>query len=139
AGRFDKFAEDLDIALALLTSLGVVIAVVSIANTMLMSVTERMSEFGILRANGWSRWDLVKLIGWESLMLGATGGFLGCVLGWGFTVMINSAYPAKFDLYASPSLLLFALCFSAALGVVSGLYPAYWAARMNPMEAIRRN
>ncbi|HBN78478.1 MAG TPA: ABC transporter permease [Planctomycetaceae bacterium] len=139
AGRFEKFAEDLDIALGLLTSLGIIIAVVSVVNTMLMSVSERMSEFGILRANGWSRLDLVKLIAWESFMLGLTGGLLGCFIGWGLTLLVNASFPAKFELYASPQLLISSLLFSCLLGVFSGLYPAIWAARMSPMDAIRRN
>ncbi|MCA8983267.1 MAG: ABC transporter permease [Planctomycetaceae bacterium] len=139
AGRIDKFAEDLDLALWLLTSLGVFIALVSVINTMLMSVTERIGEFGILRANGWSKLDLMQLIAWESFLLGISGGALGCLLGWSLTIVVNAAYPHRFNLFASPSLLLFALGFSAVLGVVSGLYPALWAARLNPMEAIRRN
>lgn len=138
-GRFDKFTEDLDIALALLTSLGLFIAVVSIVNTMLMSVTERVSEFGILRANGWSKWDLIRLITFESLLLGVAGGLIGIVLGWGMTHIINAAFPSKIELYASPMLLLFAFSFSAILGSLAGLYPAIWAARLKPIEAIRRN
>lgn len=139
AGRVDKFAEDLDLALWLLTSLGIFIAVVSIVNTMLMSVSERVSEFGVLRANGWSRSHLMQLVAWESFLLGITGGIFGCLLGWGLTLAVNSAFPQRFSLYASPSLLAFALFFSAILGAGSGLYPAWWAARLKPMDAIRRN
>ncbi|MCG6155780.1 ABC transporter permease [Rubinisphaera margarita] len=139
AGRFDEFIDDLDLALALLTSLGIIIAVVSIVNTMLMSVTERLSEFGILRANGWSQFDLVRLIGWESLTLGTIGGLFGCLIGWAGTLIVNATFPAKFELYASPSLLVVSLLASAILGGLSGLYPAWWVARMNPMDAIRRN
>ncbi len=139
SGRINKFAEDLDLALGILTSLGLFIAVVSIINTMLMSVTERVGEFGILRANGWSKWDLIRLITFESLLLGVAGGLIGIALGWGMTQVVNASFPAKFELYASPSLLIFAFCFSAVLGVVSGLYPAIWAAQLKPMEAIRRN
>ncbi|MBR9802956.1 ABC transporter permease [bacterium] len=139
AGRVDKFAEDLDLALWLLTSLGIFIAVVSIVNTMLMSVSERVSEFGVLRANGWSRSHLMQLVAWESFLLGITGGIFGCLLGWCLTLAVNSAFPQRFSLYASPSLLAFALFFSAILGAGSGLYPAWWAARLKPMDAIRRN
>ncbi len=139
SGRINKFAEDLDLALGILTSLGLFIAVVSIVNTMLMSVTERVAEFGILRANGWSKFDLVRLITYESLLLGIAGGLIGIVAGWTLTVLVNASFPAKFELYASPGLLIFSFCFSAVLGVLSGLYPAIWAAQLKPMEAIRRN
>ncbi len=139
SGRINKFAEDLDLALGILTSLGLFIAVISIINTMLMSVTERISEFGILRANGWSKGDLIRLITFESLLLGVAGGMIGILSGRLLTHIINATFPARFELYASPKLLLFAFCFSAVLGVTSGLYPAIWAARLKPIEAIRRN
>jgi len=138
ADRFDKMADDLDIFLSVLTGIGITIAVLSIVNTMLMSVTERIIEFGILKANGWSRRDVLKLITLESGLLGIGGGVLGAALGWGATHAINALWPTRVSLFASPGLLLFSVVFSAALGVLGGLYPAIWAMRMMPMDAIRR-
>ncbi|MBC8290280.1 MAG: ABC transporter permease, partial [Planctomycetes bacterium] len=83
AEKFNEFSSDLDIFLALMTGIGLTIAVLSILNTMLMSVSERIIEFGILKANGWSRGDVMKLITAESATLGFAGGFCGCLLGWG--------------------------------------------------------
>ena len=138
AERFEEFSSDLDIFLSIMTGIGVSIAVLSIVNTMLMSVTERVIEFGILKANGWSKLDVLKLITFESATLGLGGGILGASLGWVATQMINSYWPTRVNLFASPGLLLFSVFFSTALGILGGLYPAIWAMRMMPMDAIRR-
>jgi putative ABC transport system permease protein len=138
AERFEEFSGDLDIFLTIMTAIGVTIAVLSIVNTMLMSVAERVIEFGILKANGWSKLDVLKLITFESATLGLGGGILGAFLGWVATQMINSHWPTRVNLFASPGLLLFSVFFSTALGILGGLYPAIWAMRMMPMDAIRR-
>jgi putative ABC transport system permease protein len=138
AQRFDQFAADLDLFLIILTSIGVTIAVLSIVNTMVMSVHERMIEFGILKANGWSKLDVLKLVTGESAILGLGGGILGSALGWVATLVINARWPTRVHLYASPGLLVFSIAFAAVLGVIGGLYPAISAMRMMPMDAIRR-
>ena len=82
AARFQDFSADLDLFLTIMSAIGVTIAVLSIVNTMLMSVTERIIEFGILKANGWSRYDVMRLITSESAVLGFCGGISGCLVGW---------------------------------------------------------
>ena len=136
--KIAEFSSDLDIFLYLMTGIGVVIALLSILNTMLMSVAERIVEFGVLRANGWSSWDVMRLITWESALLGLSGGVLGCGAGWVAVQIVNAVFPTKLHLFASPGLLLFSLSFSTALGMIGGLYPAIWVLRMSPMETIRR-
>ena len=136
--RVDKFAADLDILLMLLTAIGVTIAVLSIVNTMVMSVTERIIELGILKANGWSQADVLKLITFESALIGLGGGILGSFLGWLGTQFVNWNWPDRVELYAGPGLLSFSIAFAVGLGIVGGLYPAIWAMRMMPMDAIRR-
>ena len=129
---------DLDLILGILTSIGLSIAMLSIVNTMLMSVTERIIEFGILKANGWSKGDVLRLITFESGLLGVGGGVLGAAVGWGASLALNAAFPDRLHLFASPGLLCFAVAFSTILGMLAGLYPALWAMRMMPMDAIRR-
>ena len=138
AARFQDFSADLNLFLTIMSGIGVTIAVLSIVNTMLMSVTERIIEFGILKANGWSRYDVMRLITSESAVLGLCGGICGCLVGWGGTGVINSIWPDRIHLVAGPGLLLFGAAFSTALGILGGLYPALWAMRMMPMDAIRR-
>ncbi len=138
AQQFEKFTADLDLFLTIMTSVGLVIAVLSIVNTMLMSVSERIIEFGVLKANGWSRSDVMRLITFESAVLGFGGGVCGCVIGWGMTQFVNYNWPEQIHLLASPGLLVFSLSFATLLGIGGGLYPAVWATRMMPMDAIRR-
>lgn len=136
--EFKRFSADLDIFLFLMTGLGVTIAVLSIVNTMLMSVTERFIEFGILKANGWSNGDVLRLVTLESALLGLAGGVLGSSIGWIVTLVVNANWPTRIHLYASAELLLFGIGFSTVLGILGGLYPSMWASRMMPMDAIRR-
>lgn len=138
AQQVEHLSADLDLILTVLTSIGVLIALLSIINTMLMSVTERIIEFGILKANGWSKGDVVRLITFESGLLGILGGLCGAAIGWGGAEILNNTFPQRLHLFASPELLIFSILFSTVLGVAAGLYPAYWAMRMMPMDAIRR-
>ena len=136
--KLSEFSKDLNIFLTIMTSIGISIAILNIVNTMLMSVTERIVEFGILKANGWSRRDVLKLITFESAIVGLLGGVLGAFFGWVVTLVVNNTWPDRVHLFASPGLLLFGVVFSTFVGVLGGLYPAIWAMRMMPMDAIRR-
>ncbi|QDT43791.1 Macrolide export ATP-binding/permease protein MacB [Gimesia alba] len=136
--RLDTFTADLDIFLGLMTGIGMLIAMLSIINTMLMSVMERIVDFGILKANGWSNRDVMLLITAESSLLGVTGGVLGGILGLIAINIVNWKFASQVHLYASPGLLLFGVVFSTLLGILGGLYPAWWTTRMTPIDAIRR-
>lgn len=136
--RLEEFSGDLNIFLSLITTIGLAIAVLSIINTMMMSVTERTTEFGILRANGWSQGHIVRLMTLESGLIGLCGGIVGTTLGVAAVRIINWNWSDRLQLYAGPQLILFGIAFSTALGICGGLYPAWVAARMSPMESIRR-
>lgn len=138
ANELRKLSSDLDLFLLIMTSIGMIIAVLGIVNTMLMSVTERFIDFGILKANGWADRDVLLLVTCESGLLGFGGGVLGAIAGWIGTELVNSRWSDRIHLYASPKLLLFSVTFSLIVGVLGGLYPAIWASRLMPMDAIRR-
>src|SRR3954453_13866248 len=72
-GQIDKF-------LMMTVSLALLVGVVGIINTMLMSTSERFVEFGVLRTNGWSQGDVLKLVTLESPYLGLLSGLAGCVM-----------------------------------------------------------
>lgn len=136
--RFDQFTKNLDYIMLILASIGVTIAVLGIANTMLMSVSERIIEIGILKANGWSRKHVLSLIAFESAILGFLGGCLGSLIGWLGTLIVNAKFSEHVSLYAGPGLIVFSIVFATVLGLLAGLYPAVWAMRLMPMDAIRR-
>ena len=138
AEQFDTFSGDLDLFLTMISGVGFLIAVLSILNTMLMSVMERIGEFGILRAMGWTRREVMQLVMSESAVIGLVGGIVGVILGTAAALVANQVWPDKLHLHVSLGLALFAFLMSTLLGVAGGLYPAWKAAKLSPMDAIRR-
>ncbi len=122
-----------------IAGLAIVIGGVGMANTQLMSVFERTSEIGVLRALGWSRRRVIQMILGESVLVGLLGGLLGVILGWlALTAVSGSA--AIFGASAadiSPALLIQAFGTVATLGLIGGLYPAWRASKLQPVEALR--
>jgi putative ABC transport system permease protein len=126
-----------DMLLLLIISLALMVGSVGILNTMLMSTTERFAEFGILRTNGWSRGDVHHLVLAESVCLGLLAGVLGCLLAVGGVTVVNRHLEHGLQLALTPGLLALGLGLAAALGTLGGLYPAWRASRLAPMETIR--
>lgn len=132
---FLQVLGDINITLVLISSVATVVGVVGVVNTMLMSVMERVTEFGILRANGWSRRDVIHLVLIEATAVGMLAGLLGCGLGY---LAVRLAEPhVPIPPVCPPWLLGAAFGLSLLLGLFGGLYPAAKAARLNPMDAIR--
>ncbi len=136
--NFSRLLGQLDYFLLMVVSLALFVGVVGIINTMLMSTTERFSEFGVLRTNGWSQRDVLRLVTLESAYLGLLAGVLGCAL-----TLLASATANAFlqrsglQLQLTPNLMAMGVVLSVFMGVMGGLYPAWRAARLVPMEAIR--
>lgn len=128
----------LDLFLLLTVGLALLVGGVGIANTMLMSAMERIVEFGVMRANGWTRRDVLGLVTAESSLLGVLSGVLASALAFGGIMFINYAltsYELKLDL--TPSLVAISNLAAIVVATVAGLYPAWRASRMTPMDAIR--
>lgn len=135
--NFGSLMGHVDRFLLMTVSLALAVGIVGIVNTMLMSTSERFVEFGVLRTNGWSSGDILKLVTLESALLGLMAGILGCMLAWLGTLLANQFVSGGVRLGLTPWLLALGLGLSIVTGTLGGLYPAWRAARMVPMEAIR--
>jgi putative ABC transport system permease protein len=129
-GQLDKF-------LLMTVSLALVVGVVGIINTMLMSTSERFVEFGVLRTNGWSQGNVLALVTLESAYLGLLAGAVGCVLAAVGVVVVNQFASGGVQLTMPPWLFALGIGLSVVTGTLGGLYPAWRAARLVPMDAIR--
>ena len=134
---FESIMGQLDKFLMMTISLALVVGVVGIINTMLMSTTERFVEFGVLRTNGWSQGHILKLVTLESAYLGLLSGVVGCLLAWLGTLAANQFLTEGVRLSIPPWLYLLGISLSVVTGTLGGLYPAWRAARLVPMDAIR--
>lgn len=135
--NFSSLMGQIDTFLLMTVSLALAVGVVGIVNTMLMSTTERFGEFGVLRTNGWSQGNILALVTLESAFLGLLAGLVGCVLASVGTAVANQFISGGIHLGMPPWLWAVGLGLSVATGTLGGLYPAWRAARMVPMEAIR--
>jgi putative ABC transport system permease protein len=133
-----RMLTELDLLLLLILSLAVLVGSIGILNTMLMSTSERLAEFGIMRSNGWSRGDVLRLLLAESVCLGLLAGLAGCLLALAAVRAINPFLDGGLRLVITPGTLLLGMLLALALGTLGGIYPAWRASRLAPMEIIRR-
>jgi putative ABC transport system permease protein len=119
--------------------LAVFIGGVGMLITMLMSVLERTREIGVLRSLGWRRRQVLGMILRESLVLGGVGGVCGVLLGFclhGLLRLVPGVF-GSIDLVYTPRLFAQVAVVALVSGVAGGLYPAWRASRMRPVEALR--
>src|SRR5882762_7283903 len=115
--------------------IGVVVGGIVIMNIMLMSVTERTREIGILKSLGASRRDIRRQFLAESIVLSVLGGCTGLLAGASLAALVEAAspLPARVTLWS----VVLALSVGVIVGIVFGVYPALRAARLDPIEALR--
>ena len=127
--------EVFNVIIVVIAGISLVVGGIGIMNIMLASVTERTREIGIRRAIGASRGDIMRQFLTEAVLIATAGGVLGLVLGVGSGLLIQAlfAFPVAFNGW----IMLVATVTSMAIGIGFGLYPAWKAARMDPVEALR--
>jgi putative ABC transport system permease protein len=141
-----KFFAIVDVFLGVFGSLALAVASIGIVNTLVMAILERRREIGIMKAIGASDTDVKKLFFAEAGVMGLLGGALGVALGWAIGRIINvgtNVYLKQQSL--APEQIWFvpwwlvggAIAFAIVVSLLSGLYPASRAARLDPVQALR--
>lgn len=125
-----------------IAAISLLVGGIGIANTMVMNVLERTQEVGIMKAVGASNAHVMRIFLLEAGVVGLVGGGIGVIFGFIISKIINFASShylgeGVLSAYVSLELAVFAVAFSFVIGVLSGLYPAYRAAKMDPATALR--
>ena len=138
----EEFAEllsgllsNVDAFLWAISGIAALVAAVNIINTMLMSIMERERELGVMRAIGWTGDDVIKLVMVESILIGVTGGVFGVIVGAVAVEVIKAILGTR--MLVDATLAIEAWTFSVIIGTVAGVYPAWRASKLNPLEAIK--
>jgi len=132
---FSSILGALTMALAGIAAISLAVAGIGIMNVMLVSVSERTREVGLLKAVGAGRGQILLAFLAEAILISSAGGLLGLLLGWVAIRVLVAVYP---DLPASPPVwaVLAALALSVAVGALFGVLPARRATRLDPVAAL---
>ena len=129
--------------IAAVAAIAVIVALIGVINTILMSVHERTSEIGIMKALGARRGSIFQLIWLETVMICLSGGIAGSAAAIVGSGLVEKAIKAIADLGVSgsvvsitPAVIGYAVLGAVVLGFFGGLYPAWRASSMRPVEAI---
>lgn len=131
----DQLAAVVSSFLTAVALISLLVGSIGIMNIMLVSVTERTREIGILKSLGFTSLDILLLFMVESIFLGVFGGFLGSIIGIGGAYLIETLLnlPVVFPF----SLIAAGFSVAVAVGFISGVYPARKAAKMKPVDSLR--
>jgi len=118
--------------------LAVLVGVLGVMNTMLMTVFERTQEICVLLAIGWKRSRIVRMVLWESALLGFLGGVGGVLIGvFGVKLLVTTpAIRGLLEPELNPQFLVMAVGIAVVVGVFSGVYPAWRSSRLTPSHAL---
>ena len=131
--QFQSITAGVALAMVVISSVGLMIGGIGVMNIMLVSVTERTREIGIRKAIGAKQSDILLQFLIEAATLTGFGGLVGLLIGWALTFLIALVFPSYVPLWA-PIVGFFA---SVGISIIFGLFPAWKAARLDPIESLR--
>jgi putative ABC transport system permease protein len=134
-GNFRAITGGITLAMIFISSIALLVGGVGVMNIMLVSVTERTREIGIRKAIGAVRRDIVQQFLVEAMTLSGIGGIIGISLGLLIAAVVRAAewLPTTTPIWS----IVVGLVVSVSIGLFFGIYPAYKAARLDPVEALR--
>lgn len=137
--RMQQVLAIFQVFLGAVGSISLVVGGIGIMNIMLVSVTERTREIGIRKAVGAKRRDILRQFLIESAMLSFSGGIVGLIIAFIGTQLVTGinlgGYPVKAPM--SPDIVIAALSVAIFTGLASGIYPAFRAASLDPIQSLR--
>ena len=131
--QFSAITGGVFLAMVVISSVGLMIGGIGVMNIMLVSVTERTREIGIRKAIGAKQSDILLQFLIEAATLTGFGGVVGLLIGWGLTFIIRIFFPSYVPLWAP----IAGFGASVGIGLIFGLFPAWKAARLDPIESLR--
>jgi len=115
-------------------AIALIVGAIVIMNIMLVSVTERTKEIGVRKSLGARKTDILKQFLVEAVTLAAIGGAIGVFLAWIIGMIMTSLF---LPTHLSVGAIIFTICVSGTVGILAGVFPAWKAARLDPIEALR--
>lgn len=131
--QFQSITAGVAIAMIVISSIGLMIGGIGVMNIMLVSVTERTREIGIRKAVGARQSDILQQFLIEAGSLTGFGGFVGLLIGWLLTLLVKVFLPSYVPWWAPVA----GFAASVGIGIIFGLWPAWKAARLDPIESLR--
>lgn len=131
--QFKAITGGVFLAMVIISSIGLMIGGLGVMNIMLVSVTERTREIGIRKAIGAKQSDILLQFLIEAATLTGFGGIVGLLIGWLLTLLVKMIMPSYVPLWAP----IVGFGASVGIGLIFGLFPAWKAARLDPIESLR--
>jgi putative ABC transport system permease protein len=136
-GQIDQFTASIAAVVVPITLITLIVGGIVVMNIMLVSVTERTFEVGLRKALGATQRQILLQFLIESALLCVLGGILGLVVAWGVTALIT--FLAEITMTITPFYISLSVIVSSVIGILAGLYPAWKAARLDPIVALTKN